>query len=675
MRTGTWVTALVTALAISASARAAGAPAWFPSAPLANATDPFVPRVAESARGDALFAWVTKDGPSSHAIAVAGLLAGPGTPIVTTRSRGAALSDAGVYPPALALSATGDALVAWKEGPVSLGLRLRQAPGDFGEPQIRNATPGMNAIHDFIESPVAAGADASGHFTIAYGAELPTPYSPTGNLDRLVIWSVDANNGLISGPSQVGPTTTPSDTYPITDIALAVAPDGGAVVAYRQYVAGSNTLKVSTRDGAAGAWSSPYVLDFSGDQPRVAITSGGRAVVAWRHVPEVPGDTFQVRAQERPPAGSFTPVSSDSLGTLSDASLPSGEANVALDGSGRGTVLWETCTGCGAPGASRTVLSQALKPDGTLDGTVQTLSGQSPDPNFMNPQVAITPSGIAVAVWKRTVSGHSILEYARRPGPGVPFSSAAAVPADPEVSTPGIDAGPEIAVDAAGDAAVAWEQNNGTGVAVPHVARLDAAPPIAGPITLSGGPPAPFVPLIFHVAPRDAVSATTVRWSFGDGTPVSTGTTVRHIFRVGGNRTVTATVTDGAGFSTVVKRTVTLGGGGSPPRFSGTLGAVTVRFRHRVVGARIRWRLSVAASVRISLVRLDAGRRLHGKCRPRARGGRRCTVMTPVTTRTVAARAGPGSVTLKLPPGRYRATLVAGSGSGRSAPAQVTFRV
>lgn len=672
MRKGSFVAALlaaVTSVASAAQAMAAGRPAWFPAPPFGNASEPFVPRVAESRAGETLFSWVTKDGTASHAISIAELPSGPGTPSVLSSSRGGALADAVAYSPAIALANTGDALVAWKEGPRALGLRLRQAPADFGDAIVK-ATPDA-AGHDQIESPVAADADSSGRFTVAYGDELPVPYSPTGNLDRILVWDVDAATGLISGPVSVAQSSASADTFPITDVALAVASDGHAVMAFRQYVDGSNYLDVTTRDSATGAWSSPSVLDFSGDQPRVAIQAGGRALVAWRHVPEFAGGTFEVRGAERAPGGFFAAVGPFATGTLSDASDASGEANVRLDAAGSGTVVWQTCTGCGASGAYRQVLAQRLTVAGALDGSTQTLSGHSLDPAFMNPQLAVTPAGAAVVVWKRLVAGHSQLEYARRSTATAPFAPAAQVPAKPEVVTPAIDGGPELAVDAAGDAAVAWEQDAGMGEVVPHLARLDASPPVAGSIAVVGRALTAFVPLTFSLSPHDTVSTPTVRWTFGDGGR-ATGTTVSHLYRVGGPHTVTATVTDGAGYTAAVSRVVALAGG-RRPRFVGHP-RLTRLARGRV---RISWQVNVAARVRVSVVRLVPGHRRRGHCTTQATVGRRCTVAIAVVQRRLG-KSRRGSVVLKTrgwTAGRYRATLRATSSAGRSPQVSVGFNV
>lgn len=662
-------------LATAASA-VAGTPTWFPLAPFPNATDPFVPRVAESAGGDTLFAWVNKDGSGSHAMSIASLPAGPGAPSILSDTRGGNLSDAGFYPPGIALSATGDALVAWKEGAHAVGMRVRQAPGDFGDTQVKTTQNGAPPLHNTIESAIAVNGDAHGAFTVAYGEELPIPYSGSNNVDRIVVWNVDASTGLTTGPTFVGSTDTPGTTYPITDVALAVASDGSAVLAYRQYGAGMNYLEASTRSGPAGSWSSPFVLDFSGDQPRVAAEPGGRALVAWRHLPETLGDTFQVRAQFAPSSASgFAPVGTDALGTLSDANLASGESNVALDAAGQGLVVWQTCTGC----SYREVKTQAITATGQLDGTIQTLSGQSPDPEFMNPQVAMTPSGGAVVAWRRVVSGHAVLEYARRDGPGVPFGPAAPVPADPEVALPvlAVDGGPELAVDNGGDAAVAWEQSTGTGVEIPHLARLDATPPAAGPIGLTGTP-ALFVPLTFTLSPRDTVSPTTVRWSFGDGAS-ATGATVRHIFTAPGARTVTATVTDAAGYTTTATRVIPLPGS-SAPRFLGGVSLSPSKLRHsrKPLKIQLRWTLSGAATVRVTITRSQRGRLSRGRCSLRARSGRRCTVTVTSFNRKIAAKAGTTSTRLTLPglaPGQYAITVRASNSAGGSSTTRLTLTV
>jgi sugar lactone lactonase YvrE len=95
--------------------------------------------------------------------------------------------------------------------------------------------------------------------------------------------------------------------------------------------------------------------------------------------------------------------------------------------------------------------------------------------------------------------------------------------------------------------------------------------------------------------------------------------------------------------------------------------------------SRLRFRLSEVADVTVGLDRARAGRRGRGRCRPKAKRGRRCTTYTRARTIRRAARVGENAIPLRargLKPGRYRITMRAVDGVGnRSAPRRLSIRV
>ena len=112
------------------------------------------------------------------------------------------------------------------------------------------------------------------------------------------------------------------------------------------------------------------------------------------------------------------------------------------------------------------------------------------------------------------------------------------------------------------------------------------------------------------------------------------------------------------------------------PRLSGLKLAPKPTVRR---GATLRFRLSEAATVRITTERLVPGRKAGLRCAAKGRGAR-CTRALKMTIRT--ARAKGGAVTVKIPgkalkrAGKVRFTLVATDAAGnRSKPVRVTARV
>jgi hypothetical protein len=103
-------------------------------------------------------------------------------------------------------------------------------------------------------------------------------------------------------------------------------------------------------------------------------------------------------------------------------------------------------------------------------------------------------------------------------------------------------------------------------------------------------------------------------------------------------------------------------------------------------GTTVRYRLSEAARVSVTVKRALAGRRVAGRCEKPTRsngGARRCARLRRIGRFAIDSRAGTNSHgfsgrigTRSLAVGRYRATLVASDAAGnRSANARIGFRV
>lgn len=97
------------------------------------------------------------------------------------------------------------------------------------------------------------------------------------------------------------------------------------------------------------------------------------------------------------------------------------------------------------------------------------------------------------------------------------------------------------------------------------------------------------------------------------------------------------------------------------------------------VGARLRWKLSEPARVKVTFEELQHGRRAGGRCVIDARKGKRCTLIRRVGTLSVKSKAG--FTTLKFPkalrkvslkPGKYRVRVAVKNGP---AAAPLRFRV
>ena len=133
--------------------------------------------------------------------------------------------------------------------------------------------------------------------------------------------------------------------------------------------------------------------------------------------------------------------------TLSDPGQNASGPQVAVDNDGDAVFTWERFDG-----ADQRVQAQARSAAGTLSA-VQDLS--DPGQNAFDPQVAVDADGDAVFTWVRSDGANNLVEARTRSAAGAlrPFTT---------LSDPGQHAEvPQVAVDADGDALVAWERDDG----------------------------------------------------------------------------------------------------------------------------------------------------------------------------------------------------------------------
>jgi PKD domain len=159
-------------------------------------------------------------------------------------------------------------------------------------------------------------------------------------------------------------------------------------------------------------------------------------------------------------------------------------------------------------------------------------------------------------------------------------------------------------------------------------------------------------------------------------------------FATDGVKTLRVRVNDPHGGRAVAERTLRVDG--SMPVITGmrvarVLGLRSKRRRPRASAVprretQLRFRLSEAARVTVTLERARAGRRRQGRpCSRKAKRGRRCTVYTRARTIRRSGRAGANAIALRargLKPGSYRITVRATDAVGnRSAPRHLRIRV
>jgi len=188
-------------------------------------------------------------------------------------------------------------------------------------------------------------------------------------------------------------------------------------------------------------------LDRVSTSSRVVAGPGGRTTVVWEVFSY---DQVQVRSVSAD--GAVGP-----LQTLSAAADDAITPEAVVDGSGRVTVAWES-----TEGANRSIRTQRLNSNGTLDGPIRTVSNvESGDSSVYQPALAVDSSGRVTVVWSKNLRTGFLMSESwvqhRRLGAGGP-------PDGPIQDLSPVGGGaklwgyarPDVAVDSLGRATVVW---------------------------------------------------------------------------------------------------------------------------------------------------------------------------------------------------------------------------
>jgi hypothetical protein len=274
---------------------------------------------------------------------------------------------------------------------------------------------------------------------------------------------------------------------------VAIGSAGNAIAVWERSD-GSNFRLQARRLTAAGATGPAQTLSAAGQDafsPVVASDADGDAVAVWVRSD---GTSLRVEARQVPAAGSPGPVL-----TLSAAGADAFSPTVASDADGDAVVAWYR-----SDGANARIESRSVSADGVM-GTVRTLSAAGQDATA--PEVASDADGDAVVVWYRFDGAHWRVQARSVTGAGTPGPIRT-------LSAGSRDAyAPEVAIDAGGDAIVAWERYLGA-AGYRILARQRPAGGAFGPAqTLSATGQSSSIPEIASDADGDAL----VAWQTFDG--------------------------------------------------------------------------------------------------------------------------------------------------------------
>lgn len=495
------------------------------------------------------------------------LLALPGTAAAAAWSTPVHFGGTSGAAPSPAVDASGDALVGWQAGSLSVIQAARHGVG----------TPGFAALPNL--SPTSAGDAASPVVVLNGSGNGVAAWVHT--LDSMANKEIDIL-ALLSNGKPGGLTTVSAAGANASNITAAINANGDAVVAWAR----SGDVEAVTRQGLNGTFTdttNPKKVDVLGSNPVAAIDGAGNAIVVMQHTGGA------VSADRHPPGGQWQPTETLTPSGLHSFSPPDVAANAGgamvvafIDNDGGGNRIASYVSGTVAVGwGSPTV--KALSTDSASHGPQVTVAangaalvgwttfsavqtafrpagGDFPAPGSGSSIATGTPDdfalagsgrGDAVVAWSTfdTQFMQNVVRAAVRPAGAGGFGAPTIVS-----NTKLYGSTPRIALDEQGDAVLAYPEGaTPTGV---DIATFDASAPqvtaFSGPSRVTAGTPATFSTNV-----TDAFSPFTTKWSFGDGGS-GTGSSVSHTFTRPGRFTVTLAATDTAGNATSQSLTVTV---------------------------------------------------------------------------------------------------------------------
>jgi hypothetical protein len=475
-----------------------------------------------------------------------------------------------IYAPAAAADAAGDVFAAWVRFDGTNWIveeATRTAGGSFvtkqlqtGTGQASNVTLAANKRGDVIVAwrrqnataeIWAATRAAGGNFAVpqtiasvpSYDVEDPN-VAVNVNGAMMVVWRLAGGSSYteqIYGafrPAGGSFTTAPISTQDIWNQSPRVVMDatGRSTVVWSYWDGSTNIARVRVRS-ANGTLGNQNNLSAGAPTgypmfATVGIDSSGNALAVWSHWN---GSTYDVQ-------GATRTSSSDNWNNLPTFGQSAGasfgnEPQVAVDPSGNAVAIWR---------AADNTISAASRAAGGSFGTAQT--GISA-PTASNPKVLLDPNGQAIAIWQRSDADGQRIETATRPLGGS-FGSVRAISSLKYANSPA------LGVDGLGNAIAVWAFADATKAAPNNTVQYsayDASPPTLSVNTPSGGNTGQT--LGFSASVFDVWSPVTTTWSFGDGTS-ATGNSVTHAYGGASAFNVVATARDAVGNATSTSRSV-----------------------------------------------------------------------------------------------------------------------
>jgi hypothetical protein len=278
------------------------------------------------------------------------------------------------------------------------------------------------------------------------------------------------------------PVSVLSDTKALVDVEVGVDAQGNAVAVWTQASIYWRRTQAATRP-AGGAWSAPVTFQVpderSGWNPAMAVGAGGDAAAVWSSTRISDPDRQFTMAATRDAGGAWSDPVTLSLQGEDDFGVTV-EPAVAVDAQGTTTAVWSESVDEGRVIRTRTRLR------GGEWSEPQELTPRELGLFPATPQLAVNPQGAVVAVWTWRVWPESagIIQAATRPAGG--DWSAPVDLSDPDL----LMLEPQVALSAQGDAVAVWysasPMSSSPGVQAARWTAADGWGPVADLSDLGG---------------------------------------------------------------------------------------------------------------------------------------------------------------------------------------------
>jgi PKD domain len=510
-RTGVVVVAASLVLTCSAGA----SPRWDVSGAISTGDRAVAAELAMNAAGDAIAVWDEEVGAdcanAPAALSCVHILD------AAVRARGSSawgapgeITRPGVgAAPEVAINAAGDAAIAWIH---DIGRdRVLQASIRRG---VSGRWPNANDLSDSVLEirNERIGLDDGGDAVAVWAQRVETAFVVHAEVRPAAV-------GVWSSATRLSSPGADASGGPV----LALTSAGRAYVAWIE----AGVVRVASGDIRTGVWDPAVTISPSAaaeGEPALAVNAAGDAVAAWPA--RTSGGTSVVQVASYRPSTGWTPA-----GDLGGAATP-GEPQVALDAAGLAVVVWRG-EGEGAPRAASQVAG------GAWSRSVAIASGGGDEP-----RVAVAPGGNAVAVWTQD----GVAEAALRPAASGEWLPAAEI-AESDAS------GPRISVDSGNGVVVVWIRQ-ASGRLVLEGTQLVGDGPFLDHLRIpKSGRARTRLSFGVEAVPWQAPLTGRPSWRFGDGVS-ATGAHVRHTYRKAGRYLVSVAQPDASGGTATATATI-----------------------------------------------------------------------------------------------------------------------